>query len=68
MAAMAAARVESPRLLSFSLLGPGKLQGLEGILGPGNIAPSFLGDSRPGTPFARPAVRSPARRQPPDSS
>lgn len=73
MAAMAAAvaaaarRGESaaPQLLP---LGLGPLLWLEGSLEHGEIALSFLGEGRPGTPFARPAVLSPARRQLPDHS
>lgn len=68
MAAAAAARrgeAAAPQLLS---LGSGPLLWLEGGLEHGEIAPSFLGEGRPGTPFARPAVRSPARRQLPDHS
>lgn len=58
MAAMAAAaRVESLRLLSFSLVGLGRLHGSDGILDTGKIATSlFLGDSRPAPPSARRAI------------
>lgn len=55
MAAMAAAaRVESPRLLSFSLLGLGKLQGLKRIPDPGKVAPLLLRRQQAGHTFCSP--------------